>query len=301
MKQLILAAMALLLMATAAMSQPIETAELIDYGFVLKRLEAPAPEPETVPIDSVPAPDTPPEPEQEPAAAPTTQLGIPDDYEPEPQPYKPEDRIIPGPPIDDNSTTPPREPSPGKWWIKSKLTGKWYEVSRKLKWHEFPNGDLWGCPPDKQIIFSKTLQKYLQVDPGFTYWDTADGLIATLKQNKLVQGPITGNYYEISRRNTLHESLTTHTSSNLAAVRRPALLSRNRWIALPLTKSKTGVSAWMTGPDVPNTNAGNISDAWQAKSNCPSGNCSSGCCGGCCGGCSSGNCGSCCGGRCSTW
>jgi len=97
------------------------------------------------------------------------------------------------------------ETDDGKKWIQSKVTGKAYHVDSTYSWYEAPDGVFHGVAPGKVLIYSRILQGYFQVDPNFAYWDTAAGIISTQKGNQLVRGSITGNYYEIPANQSLSE------------------------------------------------------------------------------------------------
>jgi hypothetical protein len=214
------------------------------------------------------------------------------DFDPQPEPYNPNPRPIPGP-VDDRTDTRPRAtPAPGMKWIQSKRTGTWLQADSDLCWFELDNGEIRGAAPGKTVIFSNKQQDYFQVDPAFTYWDTDAGIIPTQKQNKLVQGPVTGTYYEIPADSQMSENPVTYASSTVEYRRRPALLPWNRVVGVPATTYNNGIETQMSGPSstsvspyaapaaTENSAFGGWSGAYDnnMSGGCPSGGCPSGSC-----------------------
>jgi len=161
---------------------------------------------------------------------------------PMPQPYNPNPRPFPGPPVDDSIAPPlPRgELIAGNKWMTLK-SGKQIQVGTEFTWKEFPNGDVRGCKPGNKILFSKKQQEYYEADPAFRYWDTDAGVQMTQRGEKLVQGPLTGDYYAIPREDVMNESPVTVATPGVSLVYRSALLPRNRVRAVPTTTYSSGI------------------------------------------------------------
>jgi hypothetical protein len=274
MRQLLIAAVALLLLTAAAPAQDsfgLIPDELYNHGFVLKRVEVtavlekdnatvkakkdfvpPTPPAKFVPVKSQQTvapivdadikavserklPDLPPPLPQLNVTIPKEETPAEDIKQTQPPLPAPLPPIAPPLPVEDGPSIDIFRKAPmmaGMKQLKLK-SGKSIQVRKDLKWFEFPNGDVRGSKPGNIVIFSKRQNEYFEVKSGRRYWDTDDGIRSTGKDEKLVFGNVSGKYYTIPKDATFRESLATVGTPSVAYYYRPAVLPRNRVVAVP--------------------------------------------------------------------